>query len=136
MEFIELKLRPGIENIKNLTNSYHKFNQLLDALKQWKLTEKVSLTINQTIGQLNAFTGPDKAWCKQVRKAHWGVMRMLEKELKLVQKHHYRKTWMAIGMSFGVPFGVAFGLSAKNMAFIGVGIPIGMANHYISMTSV
>ena len=52
---------------------------------------------------------------------------MIEKELKLVTKHHYRTTWLAVGMAaFGIPFGVAFGASLGNMAFLGIGIPIGM----------
>ena len=53
---------------------------------------------------------------------------MVEKELKLVTKNHYRNTWLAIGMTaFGIPLGIAFGGSLGNMAFIGIGMPIGMA---------
>jgi hypothetical protein len=34
---------------------------------------------------------------------------------------------MAIGMAvFGIPLGVVFGMSPGNMAFIGIGLPIGL----------
>ena len=56
---------------------------------------------------------------------------MIEKELKLVPKNHYRNIWIGIGLAvFGTPIGVAIGASLGNMGFIGVGfafgIPIGM----------
>ena len=53
---------------------------------------------------------------------------MIEKELKLVTKNHYRNTWLALGMAaFGIPLGVAFGTSLGNIAFIGIGLPNGLA---------
>ncbi len=54
---------------------------------------------------------------------------MIEKELKLVTKNHYRNTWLALGMAaFGIPLGVAFGTSLGNIAFIGIGLPNGLPN--------
>ena len=56
------------------------------------------------------------------------ILKLIEKELKLVPKNLYRDRWLAIGMAgFGLPFGVAFGAAFGNMAFIGIGIPIGLA---------
>lgn len=55
------------------------------------------------------------------------LLKLLEKELKLVPKDHYRTRWMVVGMSaFGLPFGVVFGTSLGNMAYLGLGLPIGM----------
>jgi hypothetical protein len=56
------------------------------------------------------------------------IFKLVEKELKLVTKNHYRRLWMVLGMTiFGVLLGVAFGASLGNMAFLGLGLPIGMA---------
>ncbi len=63
-----------------------------------------------------------------MRSAELRILKLIEKEQKLVPKNTYRNRWMAIGMSvFGVPIGVAFGASLGNMAFLAIGIPIGMA---------
>lgn len=56
------------------------------------------------------------------------ILKLLEKELKLVPKSHYRNQWMVLGMSaFGLPIGVAFGISIGNLGLLGLGLPIGMA---------
>ena len=56
------------------------------------------------------------------------ILKLIEKEQKLVPKNIYRNRWLAIGMSaFGIPFGVAFGISLGNMAFLAIGLPLGMA---------
>ena len=65
---------------------------------------------------------------KQIKKSQARIIKLIEKEHKLVTKNHYRNTWLAVGMSaFGIPLGAAFGASLGNMAFIGIGIPVGMA---------
>jgi hypothetical protein len=64
---------------------------------------------------------------KVLRRTKIKILRLVEKQLKLVSKNHYRNAWMAIGIALGVPFGVVFGNSFDNMAYIGIGIPIGMA---------
>ncbi len=64
---------------------------------------------------------------KRIRKSQSNILKLIEKELKLVPKNLYRSRWMAIGMSaFGIPLGVAFGTSLWNMGLLGIGIPIGM----------
>jgi hypothetical protein len=65
---------------------------------------------------------------KIIRRTQSRILILIEKELKLVTKNHYRNTWLAVGMSaFGLPIGVVFGAILENMAFIGIGLPLGMA---------
>ena len=65
---------------------------------------------------------------KEIKKSQTGILKLVEKELKLVPKAHYRNIWLAVGMSaFGISIGVAFGLVFGNMAFLGLGLPLGMA---------
>ncbi len=83
--------------------------------------------INQNIDEINSFSGSNKDLQKQIRKSQSNILKLIEKELKLVPKNLYRTRWMVIGMTvFGVPLGMAFGASLDNMAFLGIGIPIGM----------
>jgi hypothetical protein len=90
--------------------------------------EKLVVTINDEIDKTNTVSGSEKELQKQVRKAQSVILEEIEKELKFVTRNHYRNTWMAIGMAaFGIPLGVVFGLSFGNMAFMGAGLPIGIA---------
>ena len=50
---------------------------------------------------------------------------MIEKELNLVTKNHYRNTWFILGMAMGVAIGSAIGSSSGNTSLLAVGIPIG-----------
>ncbi|MAM30687.1 MAG: hypothetical protein CMC13_16865 [Flavobacteriaceae bacterium] len=69
----------------------------------------------------------DSAYKKQLLKSRTKILRILEKELKLVPKNYYRNLWLALGMSvFGIPMGAAFGVALDSMAFLGIGLPIGM----------
>lgn len=65
---------------------------------------------------------------QSIKKAQTEILKLLEKEEKIVPVNHYRKLWMIMGMStFGLPIGVAFGLSMGNLGMLGIGLPIGMA---------
>jgi len=127
MEINNLNNRPTFEKNAKLNRKYIQFENLLNELKRKELTTEIIGSINQDIEQINVRTNSEKELGKQLRKRQTNILRIIEKELKLVPKNHYRNTWLALGMSaFGIPLGVAFGASFGNMAFIGIGLPIGM----------
>ena len=127
MEIKELDKRPGIEQDKKLNNRYESFEKLIIELKKKEIPLQIANSVNRDIEELNSFSGSNKELLKQLRRAQSRILKLIEKELKLVPKNLYRNRWLAIGMSaFGIPFGVAFGVSLGNMAFLGIGIPIGM----------
>ncbi len=128
MEFIELLQVSGIDTNKKLNKTYTQFYLLLSELKTKQLSEEIVHSINQGIEQINAVSDSEKDWQKLVRKTQLSILKLIEKELKLVPKHHYRNTWMSIGIVvFGFPIGILFGKSQGNMNLFGVGLPIGMA---------
>lgn len=101
---------------------------MINELRIKEIPEKIINSINIDIEQINSISDSNKDLSKQLKNIQSRILKLIEKELKLVTKNHYRRTWLAIGMAaFGIPFGVAFGVSLGNMAFIGIGIPIGMA---------
>ena len=127
MEIKELDKRTSIEQDKKLTKRSACFEKLITELKKKEIPPEIVNTINQDIEEINSFSGSNKDLLKQLRKAQVRILKLIEKELKLVPKNLYRNRWMAIGMSvFGISFGVAFGVSLGNMAFLGIGIPIGI----------
>jgi hypothetical protein len=128
MEIKELKKIAAIEQNKKLNKAHTQFEKLLFELKKKELSNDVVLSINKAIDKVNMFSESDKELRKQIRKAQSNILKLVEKEHKLVTINHYRHSWLAIGMAvFGVPLGVAFGTSLGNMGFIGIGLPIGMA---------
>lgn len=125
MKLQELNERPVIEVIPKLNQKYIQFSSLLQELNEKEISVEIIDAINIHIERVNEV--PDNELKKQLRKSQWAILKLIEKELKLVAVHHYRNMWMALGMSmFGVPFGVVIGLSLGSMAFLGIGIPIGM----------
>jgi len=128
MEILDLNKRPEMVQDKKLMKVYIQFDQLLSVLKKKDLPVDIITAINNDIEQLNAISDTEKTLRKKVSKAQRNLIHLLEKELKLVVKNHYRNLWLALGMSaFGVPLGVAFGAVLDNMGLLGIGLPIGMA---------
>ena len=128
MEIKVLIKRPNVEQDKKLKKSYAIFENLIGELKKKQIPAEILDSINQDIEEINSFSGSPKELRKRIIKSQSNILKLIDKELKLVPKNFYRNRWLAIGMSaFGIPLGVAFGASLNNMAFLGIGIPIGMA---------
>ena len=121
--------------------------QLLDS-KQYSNFEKEVITQNNLLLALNKKDLPDTTITKineqlvtlkelpKTKKSSFRnyiqkILRILEKDCKLVARNYYRQLWMVLGLSvFGVPLGTTFGLMNDNMALLGIGMPIGMAIGY------
>ena len=128
MEIIELVERSNTDQNKKLSNCYSTFGKLISELRKKEIPSEIVDRVNRDIEGINLFSGSNRELLKLLRKVQYGILKLIEKELKLVPRNHYRNMWLAIGMAaFGIPFGVVFGISLGNMAFLGVGIPIGMA---------
>lgn len=127
MKVKELNKRTSIDQNKKITYAYTQLDKLLTELKKKELPDDIVNSINIGIEQINAVPESEKELRKQIKKTQSSIIKLLEKELKLVTKNYYMTLWLAIGISaFGVPFGVALGAILGNMAYIGIGIPIGM----------
>ncbi len=128
MEIKDLEKRPNIEQDKKLMKKYAYFEKLITELNKKEIPTEIANTINEDIDVVNSFSGSNKDLLKLLRKTPLKILTLLEKELKLVPKNHYRNRWIAIGMAaFGIPLGAAMGASLGNMAFLGAGLPIGIA---------
>ena len=128
MEINELKKRKGIGGNKQLIDSYVQFERLLSELRKRELPDKVVQSINTNIDLIDPAMEPEKAYFKQFRKTQTDILRLIEKELKLVPKNNYRNVWLALGIAaFGVPLGVVFGASLGNMGYLAIGIPFGLS---------
>ena len=136
MIIIELKEREDIsENVK-LSRIYIQFQELLKELRKKELPDKIIEFVNQDIEDINStsFTGNELR--KLVKQKQDKIIKLLEKELKIVPKGYYQNHWVASGMCLGVAFGIlfssmdifgsiAFGISIATGFSIGLGMTIG-----------
>lgn len=95
MEIKELKARPGLDSSTKLYKSYRQFDQLLTALKSEELSKDTMHTINAGIDALNAVSDSEKDLRKKIKSTQSEILKLIEKEHKLVSKNHYRNTWLA-----------------------------------------
>jgi hypothetical protein len=122
-----MQIHPLEKKTSFLPDILSTFQKLLTELRKRTIPQDIIEFVNQELEKVNSFTGPEKDLVKQVKTSQASILKLIEKEMKLVPKNHYRNMWLALGMaSFGIPLGVIFGLSLGNMAFLGIGLPIGM----------
>ncbi|MBK7094304.1 MAG: hypothetical protein IPH57_04320 [Saprospiraceae bacterium] len=127
MKLHELNHRPDNEDFK-LNEIYSQFTKLLIELEKRELPDEIVISINNDIDEINSITNIGNELRKQIKKRLQRIIKLLEKDLKLVPRNYYRNIWMALGMAvFGIPLGAAVGTSLGNMAYLGIGLPIGLA---------
>lgn len=128
MNIIELKERQNFSTDTKTNRIYIQLGELLNQLRKRNLPENMIESVNQDIEVVNAASLIGNDFRKLVKQKQNKIIKLLEKDLKVVPKNYYRNMWLALGMSvFGLPIGVAFGASIGNMGLLGVGLPIGMA---------
>lgn len=127
MNIAALKERNDLDHDTAAVRLYAQLNELLRQLRLRSLPTTVTEKINTHISVLNTSDCNAGGLKKLVKKQQAEILKLIEKELKIVPKNYYRNLWLALGMSaFGLPIGVAFGLSIGNMGLLALGLPIGM----------
>ena len=101
--------------------------KLIEAINAHQIPSEIAEEIDDRVQLVETFDGSPKEWRKKIRKTYRSTVALLEKELKIVRKHHYRDTWMPMGMAmFGVPIGTAFATAIGNFGLMSTFFPIGM----------
>jgi hypothetical protein len=125
MQIAELKNLPDTADEK-LKLAYNQFELLLAELRTKQLPDVIVEVINQDVSDINSLNTPDeiRIAIKQKQKS---ILKILEKQLKMVPKNYYRKLWFILGIAaFGLPLGVAIGTMLHNIGLLGTGFPFGM----------
>jgi hypothetical protein len=128
MEIFELKPRTDLGSDIKLSAAFTQFSEMVKAVKEKELNPAVITLLNEGIQSINNSLLTGKDLTKLIKSKQQGILKLLEKEQKIVPKNYYRSLWTLLGMtSFGLPLGVAFGISIGNIGLLGLGLPIGMA---------
>lgn len=125
-KIIELKPLNKTELDAGLQKAYNQFYALLEELAKTKLPETTVHKINVLIQDLNSSVLSGNSLRKLISKNQKDLLKILEKDHKIVTKNHYRNLWMLLGISLGLPIGVAISSAIGNIGLLGVGIPIGI----------
>lgn len=126
MKIKYLSKRPYLVQKRLLNKKYLQFQELISELREMELNEEFKHTLNNTIDSINSLLDFDKTLGKQLKSEQSKILKLLKKEQTLVPINYYRNRWMPIGIAaFGVPLGIIIGLITNNMAFVGIGLPIG-----------
>ncbi|RQP14550.1 MAG: hypothetical protein EAS48_01330 [Chryseobacterium sp.] len=127
-ELSELKLHEQLKDDSQTVAAVNEFNTLLQELRKKNLSGSVEREINRAVRELNASTDGKTTFNKLLKQRRFAIVRLVEKEHKIVPKGYYRKLWLSLGMAaFGLPLGVAFGTALHNTAYIALGLPLGLA---------
>lgn len=123
-----MKQRQGLGPSTKVGKAHLQFEKLLVELSKRDLPYGVTASINKDIEEVNSIPDSGDMLLRGIKEKQAGIVKLVEQELKLVPKSHYRNLWLAVGMSsIGLPIGAAFGLALGNMAFLGLGLPLGLA---------
>lgn len=129
MTIIKLRGVKNLESDTRLNQLYNQFDVLLSELRKRELPDAVVETINKEVEEINtsnSLTTNDLR--KVIKKKQTAILRLLEKDLKLVPKNYYRTLWLALGMTvFGIPLGVLAGVLLGKSGLFAIGLPIGVA---------
>jgi hypothetical protein len=123
MEIHELNKRPNIEQNIKLNRKFIQFEKLIFELKTKEIPDEIVIFINNNIEEINS--NSEKELKKQIKKTQTKILKLIEKELHLVTKNHYRNTWFILGMAIGVGICMSIGSSSGNTSLLAVGIPLG-----------
>jgi hypothetical protein len=127
MEIIKPEFKPELLADTKTKALYDQLQHLLNELDKKKISEETVQKINSETAAISATSLRDKDLYKMLKQKQTGIIKLLEKEHKIVPKNYYRNLWLAAGMgAFGLPIGVAFGLLMGNIALLSIGLPIGM----------
>lgn len=126
MSIIELKERQDLSGNDKVNRIYSQVREFLTELKKRQLPSKIAESINKDIDELNFTTLTGDALRRLVKQKQTKIIKLVEKELKITPKNYYRSLWLVLGMSLGSGIGAAFGISTRNMALMGIGVPLGM----------
>jgi len=106
---------------------YFQLVAILKELTRKDLESYLILKIHLELRPLNSSVLSDSELKKLLKLKQTRILKLVEKEHKIIAKNHYRILLMVLGMSsFGFPIGLASRISMGNIGFMGLGLTIVM----------
>ena len=117
------RLQEKLQDEKHFT--CHKIiGQLIHLFEQLKTREIPIEALGEPINRLDKFLEIEPLHFAQLRTLKGNIQQILRKKFKILPPRFYRGQWMMLGMLL---FGMPIGFALDNMAFIALGLPLGLA---------
>lgn len=127
MEIKELQFRKTISGKKN-QKAYFYFQQYIRELQKRELPGIIITSVNAAIEEINEIPSTEKNLGWKIKKHQKKIVRLVEKELKIVPRNYYQNLWLVYGMAFvGLPLGFLFTALLGNFGLLTFGLGTGMA---------
>lgn len=132
MKVVSLIKREGAFDFPKSEQLYKQFNDFIDELNNRSIPENTISAINREVEEINSFTKNGVAMKSLIVKKLAAILKLLEKEHKLVPKNYYQNTnLLRDSVVFGVLIGVVIGLITKDMSLIFLGQPIALVFSFL-----
>jgi hypothetical protein len=128
MKIIDLNNEQNNNRSSKIVKHYSQLEKLIFDLNERGIPGEIIQVINDEINLINSYKGTKKDFLSQVKKSKSNILKLIEKELKLVPKFHYQNLWMAYGMMAGLMISLVlkqFGLD-NTWNSVGMLLPMGM----------
>lgn len=127
MEIKEVRVRKSIPGKKN-QKSYFYFQQFLAELQKRELPGDIVTSVNESVEEINGIPSTAKNLGREIKQHQRRIVKLIEKELKIVPRNYYQNTWLVYGMAFfGLPIGFFFTAMLGNFGLLTFGLGTGMA---------
>ena len=132
MKVVSLKRRESAFDFPKADELYIQFNNFVDELNSRSIPKNTVNAINREIEEINSSTKTGISMKSLIVKKLTTVLKLLEKEHKLVPKNYYQSNnLLKYSVLFGAPIGIIIGLITKDMALISVGMIIAMVISFV-----
>lgn len=127
MEIKELRVRKSIPGKKN-QEAYFYFQQFIEELQKRDLPGKIISSVNASVEEINGIPSVEKNLGREIKQHQKRIVKLVEKELKIVPRNYYQNIWLVYGMAFfGLPIGFGFTAMLGNFGLLTFGLGTGMA---------
>ena len=119
-----------------LHTAFAQLQELISLLNEKTLRDPIMQKINTEVAEINASQLNGNSLHKLIKHKQAKIIKLVEKELKIVPIDYYKNMWSVLGMTlFGLPIGAAIGISIGNLGLLAVGLPLGLGIGYLLGTS-
>lgn len=126
--FVKLIERAETQQKKNWQETQTKYENLLNQLQTKELTSSFIDFVDEEINKLNQSELIAKKYFRMMESSRRRIINKMVQDLKLYPKQYHQNMWLALGMSvFGIPIGMLMSIVLDSMAFIGIGLPLGLS---------
>ncbi len=115
-------------NSQKIKDKENQINDLLSEILNRNIIDaETHKFIEDFVNESKTIENQENLYFKELNAFEKKLLKEIERKYKLVKKDYYKNLWTVLGMAtFGPLISGLFGSIFKNMAFLGIGFPVGL----------